>query len=114
VPEPALGLPPLTGVLGPGLGLALGLGVGLAAGLGLALAAAAGTPAAAPSPSSAADARASATGQRATPDGRIHFIVISSAGRADDGSRTLSAAAVPVCRAMLAYDGDNGVNHSQK
>jgi hypothetical protein len=94
VPEPGRGLPPLTGVLGPGLGL--GLGLGLAALLVLTLAAAAGVPAAAPKPSNAVDARASASGQRAAPDGSIDFIVTSSAGRAGNGSSAPSAAAVPV------------------
>jgi hypothetical protein len=64
---------PFRAALGPGLGAGLVLG----AGGGLALTAAAGLAAAVPSPSTAA--KASATGQRATPDGCIRFIVTSSA-----------------------------------
>jgi hypothetical protein len=67
---------PLRAALGPGLGVGLALG----AGWELALAAAAGMAAAVPSPSTAADAKASTAGQRATPDGCIHFTVTSSAG----------------------------------
>jgi hypothetical protein len=72
--------PPLRAALGPGLGLELGAGLVLGAGWELVLAAAAGLADAVPAPSTAADARASATGQRATPDRCVLFIETSSAG----------------------------------
>jgi hypothetical protein len=49
----------------------------------------AGMAAAVPSPSTAAAAKASAAGQRATPDGCIHFIVTSSAGTGTSATEPL-------------------------